>query len=152
MVPAYQQAPNDFTPVKEALNMCAHTFQITDNQKHFREYDVNTCKTKDGTIVPVIVISSDSLTGIVRQEAREIYHLLVSSNDINVKKTPELIEERLQRQQRAIDLCNILLIDIQICQKRFHMTKSKAAYWARLVDNTLNATIRWHAAELAKFK
>ena len=147
-----QHKENSFTPVTAALELARYTFQITSNLKWFPDCSFREQQKEGDKITQIIVFRDDSLTNIVREETRQIYHLAFTANEINLTRQPWRKEERLSRQREAIALCGDLLADIQICQKYFHLTAKRIKFWGGLVIGTRAALERWHESDKSRYK
>jgi len=152
MANAGEHRPNDFTPVVGAMNLADYVLLITDNLKKFPDYAVKEKKNDDGTITQVYVFREDSLTNIVRAEARQIFHLTYTANEINLNRQPWRKEERLQKQAKAISLCSDLLADIQLCRRHFHLSKGRVKYWGKMVRDLRSSIEGWHEKDKDRFK
>ena len=152
MAHAGDHKPNDFTPVVGALNLADSVLLITDNLKKFPDYSVKEKKNDDGTVTQIYVFREDSLTNLVRSEARQIFHLTYTANEINLNKQPWRKEERLRKQAQAISLCGDMLADIQLCRKHFHLSKNRIKYWGKMVRDLRLAIEGWHEKDKDRFK
>lgn len=147
-----QHKPNDFTPVVGAMNHAEYVFHITDNLNKFPDYSVKNKKNPDGTITQLMVFRSDSLTNIVRAEAREIFHLTFSANEINLTRQPWRKDERLGKQAQAISVCGDLLADIQLCRKHFHLSSRKIKHWGKMVRDLRLSIEGWHEKDKDRYR
>jgi len=147
-----QHRPNDFTPVVGAMNLAEYVLQITGNMKYFPDCSVQEKKKEDGSLTQVIVFRDDPLTNTVRREAMQIYHLTFSANEINVKKQPWRKQERLDSQIKAMAMCTLLLADIQLCRKHFHLSTKRIEYWGRKVRDLRKAIEGWHEKDKDRYK
>ena len=147
-----QHKPNDFTPVVAAMEHADYVLHITQSPKWFHDYSVKEQKPKEGVTTKILIFHEDSLTNIVRAEARQIYHLVYTANEINLKRQPWMKEERLGRQIEAISLCGDMLADIQLCRKHFHLTASRIKHWGEMVLALRSAIERWHESDKDRYK
>lgn len=147
-----QHRPNDFTPVVGAMNLAEYVFLITDNTNKFPDFSLKEKKNADGTVTQMIVYRSDSLTNIVRAEAREIFHLAYTANEINLTRQPWRKEERLGKQAQAISLCGDLLADIQLCRRHFHLSAKKIKHWGTQVRDLRKALEGWHEKDKDRYR
>ena len=152
MANAGEHKPNDFTPVVGAMDHANYVLQITDNLKKFPDFSVKEKKNADGTISQIYVFREDSLTNLVRANARQIFHLTYTANEINLNRQPWRKEERLTKQAQAIALCGDMLADIQLCRKHFHLSKSRVKYWGKMVRDLRAAIEGWHEKDKDRFK
>ena len=152
MAPQNQHKPNDFAPVVGAMNHAEYVFHITDNLNKFPDYSVKNKKNPDGTITQLMVFRSDSLTNIVRAEAREIFHLTFSANEINLTRQPWRKDERLGKQAQAISVCGDLLADIQLCRKHFHLSSRKIKHWGKMVRDLRLSIEGWHEKDKDRYR
>ena len=146
-----QHKENSFTPVTAALELADYVFQITGNLKWFPDCSVKEQREGD-KVTQLLVFRDDSLVNTVREEARQIYHLVFTANEINLNRQPWRKNERLTRQAEAIALCGDLLADILLCRKHFHLTSKRIKYWGGLVRGTRAAIERWHDSDKARYK
>lgn len=147
-----QHRPNSFTPVVGAMNHAEYVLNITESLKNFPDYSVRERKNEDGTVTQIFVSRADSLTNTVRAEAREIYHLTYSANEINLNKQPWRKGERLGKQEKAIALCGDVLADIQLCRKHFHLNSRKVQHWGNMVRELRTAIEGWHEKDKDRYK
>ena len=149
---AGEHKPNDFTPVVGAMDHASYVYTITDNINKFPDFSVKEKKNEDGTVSQIYVFHEDSLTNIVRAEAREIFHLTYTANEINLTRQPWRKEERLSKQAKAISVCGDLLADIQLCKKHFHLTRSKVKHWGKMVRDLRDAIEGWHEKDKDRYR
>lgn len=147
-----QHKPNDFTPVIGAMNLAGYVFKITDNINKFPDFCIKEKKNEDGTITQIYVFREDSLTNTVRAEAREIFHLAYSANEINLNRQPWRKDERLGKQARAIALCGDLLADIQLCRSHFHLSSKRIKHWGGMVRDLRTAIEGWHEKDKDRYR
>ena len=147
-----QHKPNEFTPVVGSMNLAGYVYKITDNITKFPDFSVKEKKKEDGSVTQIYVFREDSLTNIVRAEAREIFHLAYSANEINLNRQPWRKEERLGKQAQAIALCGDLLADIQLCRKHFHLSSSRIKYWGTMVRDLRAAIEGWHEKDKSRYR
>lgn len=147
-----QHKPNDFTPVVGAMELAEYVFHITENPGKFKDYALKEQKSESGGVTQVFFVRDDSLTNLVRAEAREIFRLTYSANEINLTKQPWRKEERLGKQARAIELCGDMLADIQLCRKHFHLSTRRIKNWGGMVRNLRTAIEGWHEKDKARYK
>lgn len=147
-----QHRPNDFTPVVGAMNLAEYVFLITDNTNKFPDFTVKEKKNPDGTVTQMIIYRPDSLTNTVREEAREIFHLTYTANEINLNRQPWRKDERLGKQAAAISLCGDLLADIQLCRRHFHLSTRKVKYWGKQVRDLRDAISGWHEKDKDRYR
>lgn len=147
-----QHKPNDFTPVVGAMSLAEYVFHITENPGKFKDYALKERTGGDGAITQVFFVRDDSLTNIVRAEAREIFHLTYSANEINLNRQPWRKEERLGKQAKAIELCGEMLADIQLCRKHFHLSTKRIKNWGGMVRDLRIAIEGWHEKDKARYR
>lgn len=149
----------DFTPVILAMKLYEHVDLITTNPNKFPEY-VEICKPevkkegKDGrdSEERILILTQDSLTRKVREQAYKIFILAHMANEINVNREPERTEERLRKQIRAAELCEEQLATIQLCRKRFHLSYRKIKFWGDKVLEVRDSIKAWHNSDKSRFK
>lgn len=121
-----QHKPNDFTPVVGAMELAEYVFHITENPGKFKDYALKEQKSESGGVTQVFFVRDDSLTNLVRAEAREIFHLTYSANEINLTKQPWRKKERLGKQARAIELCGDIIDPKNVKHERKKLRKMSA--------------------------
>lgn len=144
--------PNDFTPVIGALDLADYVIKITDNFNKFPDFTEKQRKNPDGTVTSFYIQRQDSLVNWVREQAKEIFVLTYSANRINLTRQPWRKEERLRKQERAVDLCVEHLAGIQLCRKHFHLTNSKVKYWGGKTVILMNAIDNWNTSDRDRYK
>lgn len=147
-----QHKPNPFSTVAKAMDMADYTFTITDNPNKFKDYTVKEKENEDGTITQIYIWRNDSLTNRVRELANEIAVLAFTANEIDLRYHPERKQERLSKQAEAISLCEVLLAEIQLCRKHFHLNHKKVLHWGEQVRNTRIALEGWHESDKDRYK
>lgn len=152
MANAGDHKPNDFTPVVGAMNLSEYVIHITDNLNKFPDYSVKDKKNEDGTITQIYVFRSDSLTNIVRAQAREIFMLTYTANEINLNRQPWRKQERLDKQAEAIRLCGEHLANIQLCRKHFHLSSKKVKHWGKMTRDLRIAIEGWHERDKDRYR
>ena len=152
MANANEHNPNDFTPVIGAMDLADYVLTITSNLNVFPDFSIKETRNPNGTVTQIYVLREDSLTNIVRTEAREIYHLTYSSNHITLKKEPWRKEERLSKQLDALSKCDDLLSDIQLCKRHFHLSTRRTLYWGKKVCDLKKAIEKWHESDKNRYK
>ena len=143
---------NAFTPTVACMVLADHVFKITDNINKFPEYSVTEKKNPDGTITQILVQRQDSLVNRVREQARQIYILAQSANDVNLEKEPWRKNERLGNQKEAIKLCGEHLAAIQLCKKHFHLSSKKVKFWGELTIKARNYLMKWHDSDKDRYR
>lgn len=144
--------PNDFTPVVGALQLADHVLTITDNVNKFPDFIKKEKKNPDGTVTTVFIQRQDSLVNWVREQAKEIFMLTYTANEINLTRQPWRKEERLGNQARAIKLCGDHLAAIQLCRKHFHLSNRKVKHWGKLTRDLRIAIEGWHESDKGRYK
>ncbi len=152
MSTANQHRPNDFTPVVGAMELAEYVFHITENPSKFPDFALREKTREDGSITQICIVRDDSLTNAVRAEAREIFHLTFSANEINLNRQPWRKEERLGKQKRAIELCGDMLADIQLCRKHFHLSTKRIRNWGSMVVTLRTAIEGWHEKDKYRYR
>lgn len=152
MTNAGEHKPNDFTPVIGALNLADYVITITDNLNKFPDFAAQNIKGADGAPAQIIMHKSDSLTNIVREQARRIFMLTYTANEINLNRQPWRKEERLRKQAEAISLCGEHLAMIRLCRKHFHLSTRKIKHWGGMVRELRIAIERWHEKDKDRYK
>lgn len=152
MATANQHKPNDFTPVVGAMELAEYTIHITDNPNKFPDFALKERKNVNGTVTQILVVRDDSLTNLVRAEAREIFRLTFSANEINLRRQPWRKDERLGKQKKAIEVCSDLLADIQLCRKHFHLSTNRIRNWGMMVITLRTAIEGWHEKDKDRYR
>lgn len=134
------------------MDLAEYTLKITGNPNKFPDYSMKEKKNPDGSVTQIIISRDDSLTNIVRAEARQIYHLTYSANEINLTRQPWRKGERIGNQAKAIEICGYLLADIQLCKAHFHLPKKKILYWGGKVRDLRIAIEGWHEKDKDRYK
>lgn len=147
-----QHKPNPFSTVAKAMEVAEYTFLITDNPNKFKDYVVKEKQNEDGTVSKMYIWRNDSLTNRVRDLANYIYVLSWTANEIDLRYQPERKAERLSKQVEAISKCDVMLAEIQLCRKHFHLNHRKVMYWGGLVRDTRKALEGWHESDKDRYK
>lgn len=147
-----QYKENAFTPVVEAMNLCDYVFTITDNPKKFPEYVATKKKFFNNSDLVIVQLKEDSIVNKIRQQAYDIYVNTFNANEINLKKQPYRKDERLNKQLKAIQLCEEHLACIQLCRKKFHLSNKRIKYWGGKTIDLRDIIIRWHDSDRDRFK
>lgn len=149
---AGEHKPNDFTPVVGAMMLANHVITITENANKFPDCTEKERKTEDGATTIVVIQRQDSLTNWVREQAKAIYILTYTANEINLTKQPWRKQERLGKQVEAIRLCGEHLAAIQLCQRHYHLSSKKVKYWGKKTRDLRNAIAAWHDSDVNRYK
>lgn len=147
-----QHRPNDFTPVVGALYLADHVITITDNVNKFPDYIQKEKKNPDGTVTQMFIQRQDSLTNWVRDQAKQIYILTYTANEINLNKQPWRKDERLTKQKEAIRICGEHLAAIQLCRKHFHLSNKKVKYWGKMTRDLRSAIEGWYEKDKDRYR
>ena len=134
------------------MDLCDYVFQITDNAKKFPEYAETIRLNSDGTETKILIMRQDALINRVRDQAYNIHMLAYTANEINVGRHPERKAERFARQRKAIELCNEHLATIQLCRKKFHLTKKRIKHWGGLTIKVRTALENWNESDRDRYK
>ena len=116
-----------------ARNLALYTIQITKNPKVFNpefNYEVT--------------------SGLVR-EAKDIFRYIWTANNVLVTDR-ESLEERKKYQRQAALLCNVLLADIAIAQKLFHLKGKRVRFWTEQVVEVRNKTRAWIKSDANRYQ
>ena len=144
--------PNDFTPVVGAMYLADYVLTITDNINKFPDYVQTERKNTDGTVTTVYIQRQDSLVNWVREQAKQIFLLTYTANEINVIRQPWRKDERLGKQAEAIRLCGEHLAAIQLCRKHFHLSTRKVKHWGTQTRELRSAIEGWHDSDKSRYK
>ena len=147
-----QHKPNDFTPVVAALDHLEYVLLITDNPKNFPDCARAEVKIGDNSTAVLAVYHTDTPTSNVRKYAHDIYQNVFIANSINLKRQPFRARERLERQEKAIALCDEMLAEIYVCRRHFHLSMKRIKYWGKMVLKIKNATEGWHESDKDRFR
>lgn len=142
----------NFTPVIKAMLLYEHVEKITSNPKKFQEYKETTKKNDDGTVTKIIEIKHDALTNRIRDQAFRIFILAHTANEIDLRREPHRKAERLERQKRAIYLCEEHLASIQLCRKHFHLSYKKIKFWGNMALEVSNLLKGWNESDRDRYR
>lgn len=152
MANAGDHKPNNFTPVVGAMYLADHVITITDNVNKFPDFVVKERKNEDGTVTQILIQRQDSLTNWVREQAKQIFILAFTANEINLNRQPWRKNERLAKQAEAISICEEHLAAIQLCRKHFHLTNRKVSHWGKMTLEVKAAIEGWHKSDKDRYK
>jgi len=144
--------PNDFTPVVGAMYLADYVLTITDNINKFPDFIQTERKNPDGTVTAVYIQRQDSLVNWVREQAKAIFILTYTANEINVIRQPWRKDERLAKQAEAIRLCGEHMAAIQLCRKHFHLSTRKVKHWGKQTRELRTAIEGWHESDKSRYK
>lgn len=144
--------PNDFTPVVGAMYLADYVLTITDNINKFPDFIQTERKNADGTATAIYIQRQDSLVNWVREQAKEIFILTYTANEINVIRQPWRKDERLAKQAEAIRLCGEHLAAIQLCRKHFHLSNRKVKHWGKQARELRTAIEGWHESDKGRYR
>jgi len=144
--------PNDFTPVVGAMYLADYVLTITDNISKFPDFIQTERKNADGSVTAVYIQRQDSLVNWVREQAKGIFILTYTANEINVIRQPWRKDERLGKQAEAIRLCSEHLAAIQLCRKHFHLSSRKVKHWGKQTRDLRMAIEGWHEKDRDRYK
>lgn len=146
-----EREKNPFTITVNAERLANHVLTITKNTKRFPDYTEMVLKKEGGEKV-VFIERQDSLTNWVREQAKEIFILCWSANEINLNKEPHRKGERLGKQIEAIRLCGEHLAAIQLCRRHFHLSSKKVKYWGKLTRDLMENIKGWHKRDCDRYR
>lgn len=116
--------------VTESIELINYTQQITSNQKVFKpEYNW--------------------LTNIILSETLNIYRLIYSANEDNLKKE---YESRLGKQKKALKTCKDLKADILVAKRTYHLRAKRVVFWTRKVNGLIILIKRWMESDEKRYK
>jgi hypothetical protein len=92
---------------------------------------------------------SEVSAGLVK-EATAIFHCIWGANNVlvNDKQTYEI---RRKYQELAATHCNIILADIAIARKLFHLSHKRVKYWTNTVVEIRNKTRGWTTSDAKRY-
>ena len=144
--------PNPFHTVFEAMDLADYVIKITDNMNKFQAFDEKNVKCEDGTVTKIMVERQDTLVNWVRNQTTEIFTLAFTANNINLGKEPWRKAERLEKQLKAIKLCEEHLAAIQLCGKHFRLAKKRIKYWGERTRKVMMLISNWHESDKTRYK
>lgn len=144
--------PNDFTPVVLSMELADYVLHITNNSKKFPVCKTILKESDDGTMISKVNLLDDTLVNTIRDQAYQIYMNVSRANRINLKYQPDRKQERLDRQLKAISLCEDHLCTIQLCRKYFHLSSKRIKYWGKMTVSVRNAIEKWHESDVRRYK
>lgn len=115
----------------KCLDMVTHTIKICSNENVF--------DAKFKTTTEKIV----SIANSIYIKAFEANGIRVTNNYTKVK--------RLRLQKEAIRLCNVMLAEINIAQRLFHIKKGKKLYWVKMVIEARTLLSKWHESDKKRY-
>lgn len=125
MVNASQRKPpSELNVISKTKDLLKHTYQMTNNTKHFPKKVRFTIVTR------------------MQNCATEILECLVEANDLNLS-IPEQKAQRLILQARALTKCKLLLYYIELSYESKHINGGSCAYWSQMVVDVKNMTAAW---------
>ena len=144
--------PNAYTPIVHARQLCDYVFTITDNKNKFPEYEVTERKDEESnTVRQVITLREDAVLNRVRQQAFDVYILAFTANKINLKREPERKDERLGKQKKAIELCDILLGSMELCCLKYGASKKRMMHWGNMIVEVREELKDWHRSDIDRY-
>ena len=115
-----------------ARNHAKYVIQITKNEKVFDPK-----------------YSREVTDDLVRQ-AKDINRFIWAANNIVVTSKEDYAERRRYQKQAALT-CNLLLADIEIAQKIFHLSSKRVKYWTGLLVEIRNRTRTWIQSDATRY-
>lgn len=115
----------------KCLEMTTHTIKICSNEKVFDARFKST---------------TEKIVSI----ANEIYVSAFEANAIRVVDNSTK-QRRLNLQKKSIRLCNVMLAEINVAQRLFHIKKGKKLYWVKLVVETRTMISKWHESDRKRY-
>ena len=116
-----------------ARNHAAYVIQITKNPNIFTpEYN-------------------DSITADLVKEAKDIFHYIWGANNVLVNSA-DTYKIRRRYQELAANTCNVLLADMEIAHKLFHLSSKRMKYWTGLVVEIRNKTRAWTNSDAKRYE
>lgn len=144
--------PNPFHTVWEAMDLADYVIKITDNINKFPVFDQKEIKNADGTVTKVMMERQDTLVNWIREQTKEIFVLIFTANNIDLRKEPWRKDERLEKQLRAIALCDEHLAAVQLCGKHFHLAKRRIKYWGERTIKVKGLIAKWHTSDKTRYQ
>ena len=117
-----------------ANNLAAHTIHIIKNKKYFSDE-------VQQAMSPEIIKLVLDLAGKVNRANR----IFISHTD--EQQAIEAHKKRIELEDEAIEMCDILLDRITTLRLAFHLKMSKAAPWARMTKETRAGIKSWQNYE-----
>lgn len=115
-----------------AIRHTVYVIQITKNEKIFApQYN-------------------DAITNDLVREAKNISHYIWAANNVLVN-SKETYSIRRKYQELAATQCNVLLADINIARKLFHLSAKRMRYWTGMVIEIRNKTRGWISSDAKRY-
>ena len=89
-------------------------------------------------------------TNSIIKRAMEIYHCIWGANNVLVNNQ-ETYKIRRNYQELAATNCNILLADLEIARKLFHLSSKRMKYWAKMIVEIRNKTRAWTQSDAKRY-
>lgn len=130
-VPKDKRAEGKLALSMLARNHCVYVIQITRNNKVFD---------------PQYAGFTESLV----KKTMEIYHCIWGANNVLVN-SEDTYTIRRRYQELAATNCNILLADLEIARKLFHLSSKRMKYWTKMIVEIRNKTRAWTQSDAKRY-
>ncbi len=115
-----------------AVRHAVYVIQITKNENIFKpEYN-------------------EAITNNIVKESIEISHCIWAANNVLVN-SKDTYSIRRKYQELAATKCNVLLADINIAKKLFHLSAKRMRYWTGMVVEIRNKTRGWISSDAKRY-
>lgn len=132
MVRKEDRGKGKFDTLTKALELATYTINITDNEKVF---------------VPKHEKTTERLVYL----ARDIYHRCRIANNIRVTTKEELIARR-KLQNQAIQECDLLLSEIQIAKRLYHLRLKRVKHWGKMIIEVKELIRGWRESDSNRYR
>lgn len=144
---------NKFDVIERALELADYVFQITENIKTFPMQIASVEKvSEEGKVVAIYVATQNALAKEIQKQANDIYLLLFTANMIDLRYEPERKEERLAKQRRAVELCNLHFAEMELCRKHLHLSTKRIGHWGKMTKELKELIRNWIISDKDRYK
>ena len=115
-----------------AVRHAVYVIQITKNDKIFKpEYN-------------------DAITSDLVKTAKNISKYIWAANNVKVDSR-DTYSIRRRYQEMAATECNVLLSDVNIARKLFHLSSKRMRYWTSMIVEIRNKTRGWITSDAKRY-
>ena len=93
----------------------------------------------------------EPITDDLVKEAKDISHYIWAANNVLVN-SKETFSIRRKYQELAAIQCNVLLSDMNIARKLFHLSAKRMRYWTGLVVEIRNKIRGWISSDAKRYE
>lgn len=124
---------NELQVIVLAKRMMKHSIMLANNQNRFpKKYRF-------------------SLVNAIQDDARNIVRYLLMANHMHTGDAEQL-RSRMEYQLKAICLCDLLLLNIEIALDEHCINDNSCEYWSRLVVDVKRMAISWRNSDMKRYK